>query len=155
MTTPHSIPTTQADASASLASPEVLRTKDDAAAPPVSTDALLKGPRGVDAARVARGGADGAPAPLQTITNAADDARRWDDYSINTGALASEFSYIEPDDARSDASGGCQLLLSAADLRGSSRGASAHRNATNAPSAALVDAVAASRAGAMPRRVDE
>ena len=50
MTTPHSIPTTQADASASLASPEVLRTKDDAAAPPVSTDALLKGPRGVDAA---------------------------------------------------------------------------------------------------------
>ena len=122
MTTPHSIPTTQADASASLASPEVLRTKDDAAAPPVSTDALLKGPR--DAARVARGAADGAPAPLQTITNDATDPRLWNGFSVAAGAQAAGIDYIEPADARSDASGACQLLLSAADVRGRSRGLS-------------------------------
>ena len=101
MTTPHSIPTTQADASASLASPEVLRTKDDDAAPPVSTDALLKGPR--DAARVARGAADGAPAPLQTITNDATDPRLGHGCSLDAGARTAENDYIDPADASSGA----------------------------------------------------
>ena len=125
MTTPHSIPTTQADASASLTPPEALSAKGDHAAPPFIPDALHKGPCGVYAARDARGGADGAPPPLQTITNDATDPRFGHGISIAAGAHAAEIGYIETADARSDASGACQLLLSAADLRGSSRGASA------------------------------